>query len=80
MPIDTRAERMSILNFGNGSGIHLLPDVSGSFDQGDRQTLLDLYRGILSATSVAGGQWRFRPHFGVMRRDVDSVFGYGEQP
>lgn len=50
MPVDTRVKRLSMLNFG-GEGIShlLLPDVSGAFDQGDRQTLLDCYSGILFA-------------------------------
>lgn len=55
MAVDTRAKRLSILNFGDGTGIHLLPDpnVSG-IDQGERQTLLDCYSGILFAEPSVG--------------------------
>lgn len=56
MPVDTRVKRLSMLNYG-GEGIShlLLPDVSGSFDQGDRQTLLDCYAGILFAGGAPAG-------------------------
>ena len=66
MPIDTRAKRLSMLNFG-GEGVSqlLLPDVSGSFDQGDRQTFLDCYRGILFAGGAAGGGPRRLPLMGA---------------
>jgi hypothetical protein len=44
MAIDTAAKRASMLNFGNDD---LLPVPSGTFDQGDRQTFLSLYSGLL---------------------------------
>ncbi|MCB7129956.1 MAG: hypothetical protein J3T61_10520, partial [Candidatus Brocadiales bacterium] len=47
MAVDSAAKLFSMLNFGDGITIHLLWDVSGSIDQGDRQHLLDLYSGIL---------------------------------
>ena len=49
MAIDTAQKRASMLNFSSGD---LLPIVSGSFDQGDRQTFLDLYSGILSGELI----------------------------
>ena len=56
--VDTRVKRLSMLNFG-GEGIShlLLPDVSGSFDAGDRATLLDLYAGF-GAVPPGGGAGR----------------------
>lgn len=44
MALDTRVKRLSMMNYVSRS---LLPDPTGSFDQGDRQTLLDRYSGIL---------------------------------
>ena len=43
MAVDTRAKRLSMLNFGGGG---LLPDPSGTVDAAARATLLNLYSGI----------------------------------
>lgn len=44
MSVDTRAKRLSMLNFGSDV---LLPDPSGTVDQAARQTFLNMYSGIL---------------------------------
>jgi hypothetical protein len=49
MAIDTATKRASMLTFSSN---HLLPIPSGAFDQGDRQTLLGLYSGILAGAAV----------------------------
>ena len=46
MAVDTREKRTSMLNFGDGTTIHLLPHTDGSLDQGDKQHFLDCYSGI----------------------------------
>lgn len=53
MAVDTAAKRLSMLSFGY-TGCLVIPD--GSIDQGERQTLLGLYSGILfgSATIPVG--------------------------
>lgn len=52
MAIDTREKRMSMLNFGDGSNVHLLFEADGTaVDADDRLHLLDLYSGI-SAIAV----------------------------
>lgn len=48
MAIDSATKRFSILDFGIGG----IPIPDGSFDQGDRQTFLDGYSGILYGTAV----------------------------
>lgn len=48
--IDTETKRKSILNFSDGD---LLPVADGSFAQGDRFTLLDLYSGIAAVAQAA---------------------------
>ncbi len=54
MAVDTKAKRMSALNFGRGI---LLPSPAGTISQSDRQHLLLVYSGILAAapTAVPGG-------------------------
>ena len=54
MAIDTAKKRASMMNFGEDS--IRLPIPSGSFDQGDRQTFLGLYSGILAIGSIVGGR------------------------
>ena len=49
MAIDTEVKRGSVLNFNRGI---LLPIVSGSIDQGDQQTFLMLYSGILADEAI----------------------------
>jgi hypothetical protein len=69
--LDTRVKRLSMLNYIVPQS--LLPDPSGSFDQGDRQTLLDKYSGILFAgapTEVLIAQSRATSRFVFSR-----VFG-----
>lgn len=46
MAVDTAAKRFSMLNFGDGTTIHLLFAADGSVDLGDRQHMLDCYSGI----------------------------------
>ena len=46
MAIDTKSKRFSILNSGDGSLLHLTPDLDGSFTSPDWQHLLDCYSGI----------------------------------
>lgn len=50
MALDTRVKRLSMMNYVSKG---LLPDPTGSFDQGDRQTLLNMYSGILFAGGPA---------------------------
>ena len=49
MAIDTAAKQMSMLNFGDGSNIHVLPIPDGAYDSADWQHLLGLYSGIAFA-------------------------------
>jgi len=44
--VDTAEKRFSMLNFGDGTTIHLLFETDGSVDLDDRQHLLDCYSGI----------------------------------
>ena len=46
MAVDSAAKRFSMLNFGDGTTIHLLFEVDGAVDLDDRQHLLDCYVGI----------------------------------
>lgn len=52
MAIDTAAKQSSILNAVCGLSFNLLPIPDGAYDEGDKQHLLGLYRGI--AFSSAG--------------------------
>jgi hypothetical protein len=52
MAVDTRVKRLSMLNFGDGTNIHLLPDPDGTVDALDRATSLDLYAMILDPPVV----------------------------
>ena len=46
MAVDTKAKRLSMLNFWDGTTIHLLFEADGAVDLDDRQHLLDCYSGI----------------------------------
>ena len=46
-----------MMNFGDGTTIHLLPEADGSIDQDDKQHLLDCYGGIaFSGAPVAAAR------------------------
>ena len=49
MAVDTKDKRLSMLSFGDGTGIRLLPDPDMSIDLNDQQHLLDCYGGIAFA-------------------------------
>lgn len=49
MAVDTAARRFSMLNFWDGTTIHMLFEVDSSVDLDDRQHMLDLYSGIAFA-------------------------------
>lgn len=60
MAVDTAEKRYSMINFGDGTNIHLLPEVDGGIEADDRAHLLDLYSGIaLAAPSVIGAKIKF---------------------
>lgn len=46
MAIDTAAKQSSMLNMVCGLSFNLLPIPDGAYDNGDKQHLLGLYRGI----------------------------------
>jgi hypothetical protein len=47
MAVDTKEKRLSVIAMdAAGTGIHTIPDPTGSFNLGDRQHLLDCYSGI----------------------------------
>ena len=50
MAVDTAEKRFSMLNFGDGTNIHLLFEPDGTVDLDDSQHLLDCYSGITFAT------------------------------
>ena len=50
MAVDTAEKRFSMLNFGDGTNIHLLFEPDGAVDLDDRQHLLDCYSGIAFAS------------------------------
>ena len=56
MAVDTAEKRFSMLNFGDGTTIHLLFETDGAVDLDDRQHLLDCYSGIAfgAPAGVAG--------------------------
>lgn len=58
MAIDTVEKRFSMLNFGDGTTLHLLPEVDGSVDTDDRKHLLDLYAEELTGGGGPGGSTR----------------------
>lgn len=61
MAVDTAEKRFSMLNFGDGTNIHLLFETDGSVDLDDRQHLLDCYSGIgfgAPAGVTISSQWR----------------------
>ena len=54
MAVDTRHKRMSMLNFGDGTNIHVLFEAdAGAVELDDRAHLLDLYSGIALASPSA---------------------------
>lgn len=54
MAIDTRAKRLSMMNFVTEAVISdLLPDPDGTIDTGDKQTFLNKYSGIIFAGAPA---------------------------
>lgn len=53
MAVDTAERRFSVLNFGDGTTIHLLPEPDGAIDLDNRQHLLDCYSGIAFGAPVA---------------------------
>lgn len=60
MAIDTRAKRNSALAFRRARFRRLMPEGDGTIDQGDRQTALARYAGILAealaSLSIIPGQ------------------------
>ena len=61
MAVDSRAKRLSFLNFGDGNNLYLLPDPDGTIDAADRLTLLDLYGGIAAGTPLFDIPWPVPP-------------------
>ena len=53
-----------MINFGDGTNIHTLPEPSGSIDFGDRLHFLDLYSGadqpVVTGQNVPGTRYRRR--------------------
>lgn len=49
MAVDTRAKRLSMLNFVSGG---LLPDPSGTVDAAARATFLRLYSGLVAVAAI----------------------------
>jgi len=47
--MSTRQKRFSMMNFGDGTTIHVLFEADGAVDLDDRQHLLDCYSGIAFA-------------------------------
>lgn len=54
MALDSAAKRFSMMSILDG--IPLIPP-DGTIDQGDRQTFLLKYSGLLFQTTVLGGGW-----------------------
>ena len=54
MAVDTAEKRFSMLNFGDGTTIHLLFETDGAVDGDDRQHLLDCYSGIAFGAPAGG--------------------------
>ena len=46
MAVDTAEKRFSMINFGDGTHIHLSFEPDGAVDADDRAHLLDLYSGL----------------------------------
>jgi len=65
MAIDTNVKRGSMLTFSDES---LLPIPNGAIDQGDRQTFLGLYSGILSVVLAQVAEAMMN-HLLLLRRD-----------
>lgn len=65
MAVDTAEKRFSMLNFGDGSTIHLLFEVDGAVNLDDRQHLLDCYSGIVFGAGVTGPPAGTLPLLGV---------------
>ncbi|KKK99706.1 hypothetical protein LCGC14_2630060, partial [marine sediment metagenome] len=49
MAIDTNEKLLSMLNFGDGTVLHVLPEADAAIGADDRLHLLDLYSGIAAA-------------------------------
>ena len=56
MALDTAAKRASALGYEVAPSLFIIPD--GTIDQGDRQTIADLYSGILAVLSE---KWVVQP-------------------
>ena len=69
MAVDTAAKRFSMLNFGDGTTIHLLFQSDGVVDADDRIHLLDLYNGFALAAQFIGMERT------LFRRVQSRVFG-----
>lgn len=65
MAVNTAEKRFSMLNFGDGSTIHLLFETDGTVNLDDRQHLLDCYSGIVFAGGVTGPPAGTLPLLGV---------------
>ena len=65
MAIDTAEKRFSMLNFGDGTHIHMTFQIDGAVDLDDRQHLLDMYSGIAFGGGVGFGTPGFLPLIGV---------------
>lgn len=75
MAIDTKEKRLSVIALdAAGTGIHTLPDPTGSFDGGDRQHFEDCYSGIAFGSPPAGGGL-IALERSVQRRVHGRVFG-----
>ena len=60
MALDTKEKRLSMINFGDGTNIHTLPEPNASIDFGDRLHLLDLYSGTADTVRVPYQPWMQR--------------------
>lgn len=52
MAADTKEKRLSMVAYGDGGILHVLPEPDATIDQGDRQHLLGLYSGVLAGAPV----------------------------
>ncbi len=66
MAIDTAAKQSSMLNMVCGLSFNLLPIPDGAYDDGDKQHLLGLYRGIAFFLIVRATS--YYPHLTTARR------------
>ncbi len=71
MAIDTAAKQMSMLNFGDGNTLTVLPIPDGGYVAADWQHLLDLYSGVLPGVpGIILGDLEF-----MLTKAVDVAFG-----